>query len=251
MINTEPCPFYQGLDNYWTTYQVPKIDYRLSLTTNWSGSDSEENFLKKPKSGYTKNSVVYHFNSHGYRTHEFEFSNPKPSVLCIGCCFTEGVGVNYRDTWVKQIEQNFPNHTTYNLGVSGASGDFVARTLNSIGTLLDTKVVFVLWPHITRYEVYNPGAVVNVWPQNMTNELHLVKPDATHLFNLREKNRVLVNLLGQLHGYTVVEQYVDSVFHSGSPGSSIDFGRDHHPGPNWHSLIAEKFIESYNDNSKI
>ncbi len=250
MINTEPCPHYQFLDNFWTTNQIPEINYRLNLTTNWSGTDNEENFLKNPKPGYSKDSVVYKFNSRGYRTHEFDFSNPKPSIICIGCSFTEGVGVNYDDTWVSQIEKNFPDYTTYNLGVGGTSGDFVARTLNSIGSLLNTKIVFVLWPHVSRYEVYEAGSVINMWPQNTAGyNNHMV--NETHLFNLREKNRALVHLLSQVHGYTVVEEYVDSVFHAGRPGSSMDFGRDTHPGPRWHNLIAKKFIERYNDNSKI
>ena len=251
MINTQPCPFYQGLDNYWQEQTIPCIYRRANTETNWSDTDSEENFNLNPKPGYTKNSIVYQYNSNGYRSMEFDLTNSKPSILCLGCSFTEGVGVNYNETWVSKIADYFPEYNTYNLGVGGSSGDTVARTLYSIGNMLDTKIVFILWPHITRYELYNPGAPTDELANSKFSFNRDLASD-THAFNLREKNKAIVKLLSRTYNFHVEEEFVDNIIHhNGNSLKLLDTGRDTHPGPQWHNAMAQLFIKRYNDNSKI
>ena len=249
-INIVPCPLIQDVDDYWLVDQpsfVPVIPHNVNVVTNWSGTDNEENFKRNPKPGYTADSIVYKYNSHGYRTQEFD--TVKPSMLCLGCSFTEGVGVNIQDTWSAHLQERFSEHNVYNLGIGGCSGDTVTRTLYSIGNMLNIDTVFILWPHFYRYEVYNPGAPIAMFPGNDQGYTPGILTD-THFYNLRQKNRAIVALLKQLHGYNVIEEYVDTVWHTGRPGAGADNGRDNHPGPIWHKHIANLLLEKY-DNSKI
>lgn len=244
------CPIYQNLDNFWIKDQMPVVPHMVNLVTNWSGTDNEENFIKNPKPGYTADSIIYKYNSHGFRTKEIDFTNKKPSIICLGCGLTEGVGVNYEQTWVSEIEKNFPEYNTYNFGVNGSSGDTATRILYLISNILNIHTVFILWPHITRYEIYNTGGVVNMWPNN---KIQGYTPDTltdTNFFNLREKNRAFVSTLSTLHKFRVIEEFVDAVIHAGRPSGLADYGRDNHPGPIWHKNIAKHFMEKY-DNSTI
>lgn len=249
-INIIACPLLQDLDDYWLVDQpshIPVLPHNSNVVTNWADTDSEENFKKNPRAGYTKDSIVYKYNSYGYRTKEF--NTDKPSILCLGCSFTKGVGVNLEDTWSAHIQDRFPDHNVYNLGIGGCSGDTVTRTLYRIGNMLNTTTVFILWPHYYRYEVYNPGAPIPIYPgcdQGYTPGIL----NNTHFYNLRQKNRSIVSMLKKLHGYTVIEQYVDTVWHTGRPGAGTDYGRDNHPGPTWHKHIANLLLKKY-DNSKI
>lgn len=251
-IKITPCPIYQGLEDFWQAEKIPVLQHRVNLVTNWNDTDTEENFLKNPKPNYTQDSIIYKFNSHGFRSKEFEVDSTKPSILCLGCNITEGVGVNYEDTWIAHIEKAFPDYNVYNLGISGSSGDTVARLLTAFGNILNTKLIFVLWPHITSYEQYDTGAVINMRPNNGIENHYPAEHTRTHFFNNRQKNRTIVKLLSKINQYQVFEEYYDSVIHQGDwRNKIIDTGRDNHPGPQWHQAMADIFLKKYYDNTTI
>lgn len=245
------------MNNYWQHNSLPNISERANLVTHWSGSDNEEIFKKNPKSGYTKESIIYRYNSNGYRSQEIDLTCSKPSIICIGCSFTEGVGVNYEESWPAHIEQAFPDHLVYNFGYGGSSGDYVARTLYNIGNLLNTATVFILWPGMFRYELYTDVTVDHVMPQwadgNFSNETIYPMGGITDInfYNLRQKNKAIVDLLKIMHKYQVVEYNSGyngnmSNLHDMPPIKVHDKGRDIHPGPGWHKDLARIFIEKYN-----
>ena len=245
------------MNNYWQHNSLPTISERTNLVTHWSGSDNEEMFKKNPKSGYTKESIIYQYNSNGYRSQEIDLTCSKPSIICIGCSFTEGVGVNYEESWPAHIEQAFPDHLVYNFGHGGSSGDHVARTLYNIGNLLNTTTVFILWPGMFRYELYTDVTVDHVLLQwadgNFSNETTYPMEAITDInfYNLRQKNKAIVDLLKIMYKYQVVEYNSGyngnmSNFHDMPPIKVHDKGRDIHPGPGWHKDLARLFIEKYN-----
>lgn len=223
------------IKNFWEPNTFPVIPKKQRVTSYWAVPDTRENFLKNPKPGYTETSIVYRYNRHGFRTHEFNKNSPKPSILCLGCSFTEGIGVAAEHAWPSLIEQHFPTHQVYNLGIAGSSGDAVPRLLTNLGQMLHTEFVFVLWTDLFRYETYyddqidsntnNPSA----WtPYMLTDE---------HMYNVRQRNRAMVNMLSAIHRYTVIEH---SIMETNWPA---DFGRDDHPGPQWHSGQAQYFLK--------
>lgn len=234
------------LYNHWDINQIPAINSKVNYTSHWSGTDTQENWASNPKPGYSETSITYNYNSYGYRTKEFDLSNSRPSILCLGCSFTEGVGVNYEETWVSKLEQHFTDYHVYNLGVNGGSGDSVSRILYNIGNVLDTKIVFILWPHLFRQEIYLHKTINNSVASE-TNSHSSILTDI-NFFNKQEKNKAIINLLSQLHRYTVIDEDISLIYKDRCP--IIDRGRDNHPGPQWHLDVAQHFIKLY-DNSKI
>jgi hypothetical protein len=232
------------MNNYWQRGYIPKISSRCGATLFWSGTDTEENFKKSPKPGYTKTSIVYKYNSYGYRTREFDLTNSIPSIICIGCSFTEAIGINYEDSWVAQIEKNFPQHVVYNFGVGGSSGDAVARTLYNISGVITPSIVFVLWTDIYRYEQYQELKIATVYPHVQNGYTPTMLTDE-NFNNIRQRNRAMVGLLATVNNYTVYEHNIHDF-----DMSIHDQGRDDHPGPQWHAEMARTFLKKY-DQHKI
>jgi hypothetical protein len=251
------------MNNYWQHNSLPNIPEQVNLITHWIGSDNEENFKKTLRPGYNEKSIIYRYNSLGYRSQEIDLSCSKPSVICIGCSFTEGVGVNYEESWPAHVEQAFPDHLVYNFGLGGSSGDYVARTLYNIGNLLKTEIVFILWPSMFRYEIYNDTNIDRVLPQwtdgNLSNKTAYSSSKGlidSNFYNIRQKNKAIVDLLKIIYKYQVVE------YNTGYDGNKQnlhdvplikvhDKGRDNHPGPGWHKELARLFLTKYNVQSKI
>jgi len=221
------------LTNHWQQGFIPKVAHHVNLTTNWSGTDTEDNFKRNPKPGYTADSITYNYNSYGYRTHEFNTGG----VLCLGCSFTEGIGVANEYIWPTLLQQQFTD--VYNLGVGGSSGDSVARLLTNVVTILKPTAVFILWPQMFRYDIYNKGAVSTILPNSKTGFVPDMLTDI-NFYNIRQRNQTIINLLKDLYKFKLVQYNVEDC-------EKIDTGRDNHPGPYWHKQMAKIFMEKYND----
>ena len=218
----------------------PTVFEKRNVTSYWANPDTKENFLKNPKPGYTETSIVYQYNSHGFRTKEFNVDTVIPSILCLGCSFTEGIGVHVDQTWPSLIQLYFPDYQVYNLGVAGASGDAMPRILTNLGQMLHTKFVFLLWTDLFRYETYDKHGCRSAVTGDSSDWNPVMLTDE-NMFNVRQRNRVMVDLLSKLHGYTVIEH---TIMETDWP---VDFGRDDHPGPLWHSGQAQCFLKKFNE----
>jgi hypothetical protein len=190
--------------NLWEQGFVPIRYPTKNLTAFWSSSDSEEKFKKNPVAGYTETSIVYKYNSHGYRTKEFDFNLTDSNILCFGCSHTEGIGVREEDTWPSKLQDKFPNHTVYNLGDAGASGDTVTRILLNSCSIFKPSKVFILWPEIARFETYSykdisPGyPTINfhsIWDADKNNSW---KFDEIQLKSNFDRNRAVILLLQEI-----------------------------------------------------
>jgi hypothetical protein len=222
--------------NYWKFNTLPVTKY-ANQTLSWYGSDSRENFLRTLTPGYDENSIVYQFNSHGFRTSEFEINSSTPSIICIGCSFTMGTGLRNNQIWPVLLQNQFPDYRVYNFGIGGNAGDSVARTLYNIGGLLNTKIVCILWPEIFRYEIYKEHNIIDMSALDYDS----FTPDTLteiHYGNLREKNRAIVNLLKDQLGYRVIESTTRD-----APTFENDWARDSHPGPKAQQALAKMFAD--------
>jgi len=102
-------------------------------TRFWDTSDSQERFLKNlqdPRARqklqeleYLHREISYTFNSHGFRTQEFD---SVIDIVCFGCSFTMGTGVHVEDTWPMQV-QSLTGMQVANLGHAGSSNDTAFR----------------------------------------------------------------------------------------------------------------------------
>ena len=222
------------MKDHWENGFVPTRPARANLTSYWMDMDSEDNFKRNPKPGYTETSIVYNYNSCGYRTAEFNYTDP--GILCFGCSFTEGIGLREEDIWVNHL--NLP-YSVYNLATSGSSGDTVAKTLTNVASLFNIHAVFILWPNKFRYDVYKQDGFETNTPQDKTGYGPTVLTDV-NFYNIRQRNKLIVSLLGEKYKFTVIEQTIEEL-----DDGRMDYARDMHFGPKWHQKVANKFKEKY------
>jgi lysophospholipase L1-like esterase len=102
-------------------------------TLHWDTSDNHLGYLKSIQNleayqrlsdlGFLNTQIDYKYNSHGFRTAEFD---QLFDVVCFGCSFTMGTGVHSQDTWPEQLSA-ITGLTTANLGHAGSSNDTAVR----------------------------------------------------------------------------------------------------------------------------
>lgn len=129
-------------------------------TLTWLGTDSQllydnncndpEQRARLERAGwYPYTEIRYQFNSHGFRTDEFDSSS---RILTLGCSYTQGVGLHRNQTWPEVLGQEL-GCSAWNLGVGGGSLDTCFRLLEYWIERLAVKAVVVLVPHIDRVEI--------------------------------------------------------------------------------------------------
>lgn len=244
--------------NLWAEGFIPKTHHPKNQIVHWSGSDTEENWVKNPKPGYTETSITYNYNSYGYRTTEFDLTNNIPKILCFGCSHTEGVGLKFEDIWISHIKLKFSDHDLYNLGIGGASADYVTRLLSNTASIFNPDYVFILWPSMSRFETYKTVYNLNDDPTLMNgpwnlNEHNKCMADETNMYNNLQKNRLIINLLQNKYQFKLHELSTDDELGTMAFNQlyQLNQARDHHYGPAQHQRIAELFMEKVNASTTL
>jgi lysophospholipase L1-like esterase len=99
--------------NYFSQAKQEKLD-------SWYWVHTPNTDIKNKRKEFVFERKV---NSIGLSEHEINKNkNSKFRILALGDSFTEGVGINYKDTWVKQMETrwNASNVQTINAGIGGS-----------------------------------------------------------------------------------------------------------------------------------
>jgi hypothetical protein len=221
--------------------------YPPNTTVDWVDTD-------KPEDAIYKKDIKYTFNEYGFRSDSFE-SNSDINIMTCGCSHTVGVGVDQQEAWpfvLKEMVQSYTGKTVsvHNLATSGASPDYVVRSIYKTMGILNPDFVCVFWPPITRLEIpydmddrnFTQTFVKNSdFPKPFVNE-HWLQDYAY------EKNLVLVNAISEINGAnfisnTVIESIVENIEGDYFPADST--ARDGmHPGPNWHKTGAEFYFNN-------
>jgi hypothetical protein len=228
-----------------------------SEKVKWISTDSYENFIKNQPTNYTEDSITYDFNSHGFRTREFELNSDKKNVLFLGCSHTMGVGLRETEGWVYYVSQIFDKteYNCYNLGIGGGSSDTVARLLTNSIDYIHPTVVFILWPSPARFEKYYQ----NKQCLSVKSELLVDQPrDIVDLYsdaqchNLYCKNKLIVELLTRLYNFKVVslqdDDIVSRIMRKKYTPEQVHAARDcQHWSPAIHQDIADLMIQQYKE----
>jgi hypothetical protein len=98
--------------------------------------------------------VNYVWNTHGYRTHEFD-QLADEYILTAGCSLTEGIGLHAQDRWSNLVEQQI-GIQTINLGKGAANAEFVKHVITSWvhNQPIKPKFVIAQWPSTFRISKY-------------------------------------------------------------------------------------------------
>jgi len=102
-------------------------------TLHWDTTDNQDSYLKNVQNptayqrlsdlGFLNTQIDYQYNSHGFRTAEFDRTF---DAVCFGCSFTMGTGVHSQDTWPEQLSA-ITELSVANLGHAGSSNDTAVR----------------------------------------------------------------------------------------------------------------------------
>jgi hypothetical protein len=228
-----------------------------SKKVKWMGLDSYENFIKNQPANYTEDSITYDFNSHGFRTREFELNSHKKNVLFLGCSHTMGVGLRDTEVWTHHVTQIFDEteYNCYNLGIGGGGGDTVARLLTNSIDYIHPTVVFVLWPNPARFERYYQSEsrtwiMPQVLPEQSRDIVDLYSDAQCH--NLYCKNKLIVELLERQYNFDLVSLN-DNDIHTvvqekKHTPEQVTAARDcMHWSPRVHQDIADLMIQQYKE----
>ena len=102
-------------------------------TLHWDTTDNKEWYFKNKQNlefrhrlaelDFLDITIDYRYNSHGFRTAEFD---QQFDAVCFGCSFTMGTGVHACDTWPEQLA-TLTGLRVANLGHAGSSNDTAVR----------------------------------------------------------------------------------------------------------------------------
>lgn len=97
------------------------------------------------------NLVDYKFNDFGYRaSFNYEDLLDTKKIVCIGCSFTEGVGLDEKETWPYLLSQQI-GLPYLNLGVAGGSQGYVVWQIMNVLKNVQKDNIFVLSPPKGRF----------------------------------------------------------------------------------------------------
>jgi hypothetical protein len=126
-------------------------------TVRWDTTDNQEWYLKNTKNpethqrlvdlGFLDTTIDYRYNSHGFRTAEFD---REFDVVCFGCSFTMGTGVHEQDTWPAQLA-DITGLQVANLGHAGSSNDTVFRFAEHYLKFLKPR--YTVWLQTDRHRI--------------------------------------------------------------------------------------------------
>lgn len=209
--------------------------------------DSEDNWKKNPNLDWRPDSFTYKFNSCGYRSREFDFNDPRPVMLGLGCSHTMGVGIPFSDTWVEQLGKQFPGYKVYNLGQGGCSNDAIARLLTNVVTIFKPILVSILWTHRERFETYENNAEQQ--HGSWSEDKFVTQFDQHNAYNNYTKNKLIVHLLRDVYKFELLENDIEYMSEKYTPAP---LARDNsHNGSKWNKSVAQDFYEQYKEKINV
>jgi len=193
--------------------------------------------------GFIDTPIEYTYNSHGFRTADFD---QPVDIVCFGCSFTMGTGTHEKDTWPAQLSR-LTGLRVANLGHAGSSNDTVFRFAQHYLPLLKPRYVAWLQTDRHRIEVLDDAIplsmnIINTDTRNPCANDYFIKTwfssDSNQMLN-QQKNTMAVQYLCQTLDITSAVLPRDSVPRQGPyPGGTA---RDlTHPGADVYKKIAQQ-----------
>jgi hypothetical protein len=243
---------------------IPPSGYPENVEKLWFHGDNEEK-VKQNKTSFEQFSrVSYKFNSLGYRCSEFT-EQASFRIVSIGCSYVFGLGIAQNDIFHEKFTQKLRKKLTssvvnWNLGIVGASNDYIARMLHIAIPILDPHLVLINFTRFSRREYFSPlGTSLNYIPsyipkdpvhkiiyssfldlsseyddqanffRNYKSVAALLK-DKTWLFSILSSNDI-----PKVYHFIDKTKYIDDF-------KLIDKARDNsHPGPDSNKILFEKY----------
>jgi len=233
------------------------ISLTAGKTYQWWPTDTEESFdrmMQDPvhrayfqeKAWDKPDTISYKINSDGFRSEEFD--PLADNLVALGCSFTMGIGLPYKDLWPTRLAQAL-NLRACNFGWGGASSDQCFRLADYWIPRLKPKLVVLLNPPRGRMEVVvneTTGETDTVMP--MSNHLDVfvkkwLSVDANQRLNNRKNSLAIEAVCNQLS--ILFLSYEADVWMSRSR-EEAEYARDYmHAGPRGHATFTERILDDW------
>ena len=254
---------FERTEQQWDFLGIPRSTHAGYKTMKWRGGDSLENFEKNKPAGWTKDSISYDHNSHGYRSIDF-VADDNFSVASFGCSFTYGTGVPIEYTWPEIFCKSLQDQlcspvNNFNFGWPATSADRICRMVVKSIPILKPNLVLILLPDRNRCEKYgDDGYTRRLVPSNeLWADYYAAWANDYDSKNNFLKNFVFIKTILELHDipwlFATWDQYMTPLmlkktkFVDGHRFFPDDFARDgSHPSVKAYTHLAKSFLEKYN-----
>lgn len=173
--------------------------------------------------------VEYKFNDFGYRASiNYRDLLKKPKIVCIGCSFTEGVGLNENEIWPFLLAEKI-GLPFFNLGITNGSHGYIGWQIKNVLEKIQSNNIFVLNPP--------PGRIFELRDDSFDNiqSWNYEKPGKSYgrLYKLNE-----FMLEAVCKKYNIV--YLNSTDY----GDNWEKAKDgQHYGIEYHKMITNEFLK--------
>ena len=232
---------------------VMQSHYPANTVWRWCPMDTEELYLRNRREQpellaqhgwWDYRPFDYRFNSHGFRSAEFDH---RPSIMYLGCSLTMGIGVAQEQTWAYRVSERL-GMGCWNLAQGGAAMDTCFRSAEHWVTRLRPERVIMLCPPERLEWVDEDGDAHTLLPSEQTGR---ESKGAMGEFYRRWLTHPENNRLNYLKNLWAMERLCDRqniVMHHWRWQDMFDLrcpslARDlWHPGAETHQLFAEKVL---------
>ena len=134
---------------------LPSYRWLANKELEWLYGDSEVEYRRQGGHPvYGEHDIIYRFNSFGYRCPEFDVE-ADVRIVAVGCSYVLGLSlprhVLFHERFADRLRgQGKRSVVVWNLGMAGASNDYICRTLYLAVPLLDPHVVLINFTHAAR-----------------------------------------------------------------------------------------------------
>lgn len=114
--------------------------------------------------GSDKGKATYNFNELGFRG-----ASPKKKgfkIMSVGCSHTEGIDVYDHQTWPAQLSSLISNSVDINLGISGRSNDYIARSVLTYSNEFKPDLILIMYTYPNRKEYYTENGGIEPYHPN-------------------------------------------------------------------------------------
>ncbi len=251
---------------------LPRTTYPANQEVKWLHETEREKYQQLGgHPTYGEDDITYRFNSHGYRCPEFD-AVADVRIVAIGCSYVVGAALPqsalFPEVFAERLRAAASPKTVvvWNLGLSGASNDYISRLLYLAIPRLKPHVVLVNFTHLSRREYisvqnkyvnYNPAFA----PKDKTvrdicgHFAALSSPldDQINFFKNYKAVECLLTGCQWLYSHRnrrEIEPLANHLDLSRFAGELqlLDKARDHeHPGPESHRRLAEFYWTRFNE----
>ena len=127
------------------------LTHRANQYWQYSGMDSPDQCFDPQHFNNFPHTVEYHYNSRGFRDHEWPSDDLDQAIWCLGDSFTVGLGSPFLHTW-PQVLQRVTNRRVINISLDGGSNDWLARRAQGIAQEIRPRTMAIMWTYINRRE---------------------------------------------------------------------------------------------------